>query len=342
MTIRHPRWRHSLAALFVAFGFALPARAAGSDVDELLRFGTQMARSGNWREAKFRWEQALRKDASDPRLLNNLAIAEEALGSPDRARELFKQAAAAAGGDSRIHDNLMRSALFWGRPADEDKNEPQPPAVPPAEWRKKRGRDVVEIPVSLPLPPRLKLDDAKTVLVASFLVNDSTMLDVNQELVRFLRNEFRKHTAFEIQNIMPPPAVPEQTLDEMAKNAEFFHWLGHEHHSDVIVTGAMRYTRRDASGFEDVDIVSELTGQKIRQSRFVEQEEFTFELDVLYFRGADGSLLFRDRLRRQAIFRGTANDPISAFYELGNSLAGDVLSVIASRVRTDQRLLFKG
>jgi hypothetical protein len=200
----------------------------------------------------------------------------------------------------------------------------------------------VELPVELPLPPRLKLDDVKTILVASFLVNDSDLVDVNREMVRFLRSEFRKHTAFEIQNIMPPPAVPEQTLDEMAANAPFFKWLGHEHGSDVVVTGAMRYSKRDASGFEDVDIVSDATGQKVRQTRFVEQEEFTFELEVLYFRGSDGSLLFRDRLRRQADFRGSAHDPISAFYELGNSIAGDVLSVIASRTRTDQRLLFKG
>lgn len=341
MTIRNPRWRHSLVASLVALGCAASSFAGEADVSELLHFGTQMAKSGNWREAKFRWEQALRQDAGDARILNNLAIAEEALGSPDRARDLFRQAAAAGGADSRIRDNQTRSALFWGRASDADNAPPQAPPGPPPEWRKKRGRDVVEVPVSLPLPPRLKLDDAKTVLVASFLVNDSDLINVNRELVRFLRSEFRKHTAFDIQNVTPPPEVPEQTLEDMAKNAEFFRWLGHEHKSDVVVTGAMQYTRRDASGFEDVDLVSEVTGQKIRQSRFVEQEEFTFELDVLYFRGADGSLLFRDRLRRQAIFRGSANDPISAFYELGNSIAGDVISVIASRVRVDQRLLFK-
>jgi hypothetical protein len=341
MTFRHRRLRLSLAAGLVTLGFAPPAAAGDSTVGELLRFGTDMARGGNWREAKFRWEQALRQDPGDARLLNNLAIAEEALGAPDRARELFKRALAAAATDSRIHDNVLRSSLFWGRPSDGDAAAP-PPAAAPVEWRKKRGRDVVEISVALPLPPRLKLDGVKTILVASFLVNDSELIDVNRELVRFLRNEFRKNTAFEIQNITPPPAVPEQTLDDMAKNAEFFRWLGHEHASDVIVTGAMRYIRRDASGFEDVDIVSEATGQKVRQTRFVEQEEFTFELDVLYLRGADGSLLFRDRLRRLAVFRGTANDPISAFYELGNSIAGDVLSVVASRTRTDQRLLFKG
>ena len=321
-------------------GFVLPVVAGGSGVDELLRFGTEMARGGNWREAKFRWEQALQQAPTDARILNNLAIAAEALGAPDSARELFKRALAAASTDSRIHDNAMRSALFWGRSSDGD--GAPPPPVAPVEWRKKRGRDVLELPVTLPLPPRLKLDGVKTILVASFLVNDSDLIDVNREMVRFLRGEFRKHTAFDIQNVTPAPAVPEQTLEEMAKNAEFFGWLGHEHGSDVIVTGAMRYTRRDASGFEDVDIVSESTGQKVRQTRFVEQQEFTFELDVLYFRGTDGSLLFRDRLRRKAVFRGSANDPISAFYELGNSIAGDVLSVVASRTRMDQRLLFKG
>ena len=340
MTIRHRRWRVIIATAVVMLGFCQPAAAGGATVDELLRFGTDMARDGNWREAKFRWEQALRQKPADPRLLNNLAVAEEALGVPVRAGELYKQALAAGVGDTRIHDNAMRSSLFWGRSSDAE-IAPPPPLETSAEWRKKRGRDVVEVPVTLPVPPRLKLDGVKTLLVASFLVNDSDLIDVNREVVRFLRNEFRKRTGFTIQNITPPPAVPEQTLDDMAGNAEFFRWLGHEHGSDVIVSGAMHYTKRDASGFEDVDIVSESTGQKVRQTRFVEQEEFTFELDVLYFRGSDGSLLFRDRLRRQAVFRGTANDPISAFYELGNSIAGDVVSVVASHTLTDQRLLFK-
>jgi len=52
--------------------------------------------------------------------------------------------------------------------------------------------------------------------------------------------------------------------------------------------------------------------------------------------------MFRDRLSRQALFRGEANDPISAFYTLGETIAGDVLAVVAPRTREDQRLLFKG
>ncbi|HJQ99844.1 MAG TPA: tetratricopeptide repeat protein, partial [Candidatus Polarisedimenticolaceae bacterium] len=290
-----------------------PARSAGADTDEMLSFGTRMAREGNWREARYRWEQALKQDANNARLLNNLAVAHEVLGSVPEARDLYRRAHAAAPDDGRIVDNATRAQIFWGRA----EGEKDLAAVPASGGSRKKGRDMVEVPVSLPLPPRLKLDNVKTLLVASFLVNDSELIDVNREMVRFLRSEFRKHTAFEVLDVNPPPAVPEQTLEEMAANAAFWTHLAREHGADVIISGAMTYTRRDASGFEDVDIVNEATGQKIKQTAFVEREEFTFDLDVLYMNGADGALLFRDKLRRQAFFRGSANDPISAFYQLG-------------------------
>ena len=340
MSSRNRRWRFALAAGLIALAAAAPAASRAAEVAELLRFGTDMARAGNWREARFRWERALKDDPGDARIVNNLAVAHEALGAAEEARALFDQALQLAPNDRRIRDNSVRSSLFW-RSVDTGQPASAPPAPLLETGKPRKGRDAVEVPVTLPLPARLRLDGAKTLLVASFLSNDSELLDVNRELVRFLRGEFRKYTAFQVLDVSPPPAVPEQTLDDMAKNAEFFRWLGREHGADVVITGAMRYSKRDASGFQDFDYVSELTGQKIRQTQFVEQEEFTFELDVLYFRGADGSLLFRDRMRRQAVFQGAANDPISAFYELGNTIAADVLSVISPRTRQDVRYLFK-
>lgn len=55
-------------------------------------FGTLMARKGLWKEAKYRWEQALKENPQDWRLLNNLAVAEEVLGNPKKAKELYKKA----------------------------------------------------------------------------------------------------------------------------------------------------------------------------------------------------------------------------------------------------------
>lgn len=339
MIVRQRPWGWALV-LAATVALAVSTASGDADIDELLRFGTQMGRAGNWREAKFRWERALEADPSDARLMNNLAVACEALGEPDRAHELFEKAMATSPKDSRIRDNASRSSLFWRHATSEGARAAAAAAA--AEPAKKKGHDVVEVSVALPVPARIKIDGAKTLLVASFLVNDSDLVDVNREIVRFLRGEMRKHTSFDVLDVTPIPAVPEQTLDDMAKNAEFFRWLGHEHGADIVVSGAMRFTKRDASGFEDVDIVSETTGQKVKQTRFVEQEEFTFDLEALFFRGADGSLLFRDHFQRQAVFRGAANDPISAFYELGNAVSADVLAVVAPRTTSDVRLLFKG
>ena len=95
------------------------------------------------------------------------------------------------------------------------------------------------------------------------------------------------------------------------------------------------------SGFQTVDYTSPSTGQKIRRTQFVEQEEFLYEIDLLFMDGATGELLFRDRLQRGAIFRGESNDPITAFFELSETMTGDVLAVVSPRTRVDSRVIFK-
>jgi len=135
--------------------------------------------------------------------------------------------------------------------------------------------------------------------------------------------------------------VPEQLFSDLIANREFWKYLGREYGADVIVSGVMLYDRRDASGFRDVDVVSPTTGQKVRQSQFVEEERFGYELDIIFVDGATGELLFRDRLQRSARFRGTQNDPITAFYELSESIAPDLLAIVKPRSREDVRFVFK-
>ena len=183
-----------------------PCRAASDDIEEILRFAAQMASKGNWREAKFRWERAWRLQPQNAHVINNLAVASEALGEPDTARDLYARALS-FGADARIADNASRSARFWEEARPDGAKEGAAP-IPPSE-KPKKGSDAMSVVVSLPLPARLDLSRMKTLLVASFLVNESELIDVNREAVRFLRAEFRKHTALQILDVTPPPAVPE-------------------------------------------------------------------------------------------------------------------------------------
>jgi len=79
---------------------------------EIMRFAAEMAREGNWREARFRWEQALGQDPGNYRVLNNLGVAWEALGDPKKAREAYQKALAEKRARP-IEVNLERFERAW-------------------------------------------------------------------------------------------------------------------------------------------------------------------------------------------------------------------------------------
>lgn len=318
----------------------IPTASASLSLAEQLSFAADMAKRGNWREAEFRWTKALQQAPKDPRILNNLGVAHEVLGNPEKSLEYYRQAEEQSR-DTQIRANFARFDRFWraARP-DMDWEED---AVRPVT-SKRRGGDKAgkaqEVAVSLPVPPRLELQEDERILVASFLHRESDLLDINRELVRFIRREFRKGTEQKILEINPPPAVPEQTLSVLIENAEFWRYMGREHEADLVVSGVLRYERADASGFQNVDQVSPITGQKIRTNQFVEQEEFLLIVDLIFMDARSGELLFRDRLQRTAIYPGEANDPVTAFYGLGETIVADVLSVVATQTKTGVRQIF--
>ena len=311
---------------------------------ETMGFAADMAERGNWREASFRWKRVLDQGGPDAKVLNNLAVAAEASGEMEQADEYYTQALDLAGGDPEIGENYRRFNRLRELLAEHDDEADDQGTnfdVPiPSNTNKTKGK-AVRINVPVPIPPRVDLEGFETLLVASFLANQSALLDVEREIARFLRGEFRQRTRLDVLDVVPPPAIPEQTIEDLIENHEFWKHLGREYEADLIVSGVVSYGRQEVSGFEDVDVVNPNTGQKVRETRFVEQEEFAYVLDLLFMDGTTGTLLFRDRLRRAVRYRGLMNDPIHAFYELGESLSDDIVSVVATRMRVETRSIFK-
>jgi len=335
-----------LAALLALFTGSTQAREVKTK--NPARFAAEMAERGNWREAKYRWEIALREQPDNPRVLNNLAVAAEVLGDVEQARHYYEAALSASESHPHILDNQRR--FVWslkergatGENDDAEEQATSQSAGGPSRGGKghKEGKPF-RVTVGVPIPPRLTLEDISSVLVTSFRAQDSTLLDINRELVRFIRSELSKRTELEMLDVVPPPAIPEQRIADLLANSEFWKYLSREHGADLIISGVVNYSREDVSGFEDVDYVSQQTGQKIRQTQFVEREKFDYELEVFFMDGPTGELLYRDRLRRSLVFRGQMNDPITAFYELNESIASDVLAVVKSRRRQESRFIFR-
>ena len=79
-----------------------------------MRFGTDMARQGNWREAIFRWKRALALDPDNARLRNNMAVAYESLGEYDKADAEYKAAAASGKAPPEALENQEMFRKFYG------------------------------------------------------------------------------------------------------------------------------------------------------------------------------------------------------------------------------------
>lgn len=341
MIDRHPpearRWLRWTA--LTTLSMLLASAPSASNLKTTFRFGVTMARDGNWREAHYRWERVAHARPDDPKVRNNLAVALEALERPEEAREEYLRAARLSSGDSRIESNLSQFERFWAWALEDEADGEEEPA-PQASDRNGKGK-TIKVGVALPVPPRMDLAGDRTLLVASFLSDENVLIDSDREIVRFVRSTLRKAGTIEVLDVTPAPAIPEQSVEDLLANAEFWKHLGREYGADLIASGVIRFDRTDHSGYRNVDVISPTTGQKVRRTAFVEQEKFVYDVDLFVMDGDSGALRHRDRLRRSMIFEGSQNDPITAFFDLSESVSEEILAIVSPRSRTETRFLFK-
>lgn len=91
--------------LAVLGGIAAPA-AQRDDAKEQVEFGIQVAQRGLWREAIYRWERATQLDPTYAAAFNNLAVAYEHEGQPDKARTAYEKAVALEPENAMIRQNF--------------------------------------------------------------------------------------------------------------------------------------------------------------------------------------------------------------------------------------------
>ncbi|HNZ95764.1 MAG: tetratricopeptide repeat protein [Acidobacteria bacterium] len=111
----------ALALAMAGCGSARPAKDAASQA----RFGIEMARRGLWSEALFRFQAAGGARPDDARLLNNQAVALEALGRFDEALAAYREALRLAPENRQVRQNFNRFNEFY------QGFRPPPPAPAP-------------------------------------------------------------------------------------------------------------------------------------------------------------------------------------------------------------------
>lgn len=142
----HPSARG--AFLIAALGFLLPARAgeaalSARQIREQLNFATDMVKSGNWREALFRWQKILQVTPDDPHLLNNVAVAFETMGEYEKAEDTYQRALRADPNRQEIRQNYALFHAFYERYRKAKTAQPQ--AAAPSPVPADSGADGVKV-----------------------------------------------------------------------------------------------------------------------------------------------------------------------------------------------------
>jgi Flp pilus assembly protein TadD len=102
----------ALIAAVAATGCA-SAGKSGTAASSQIAFGIDMARRGLWNEALFRFEQARRERPADAKVLNNLAVAYEAVGRFDDAHAAYQEAVRLAPAERGLKLNHSRFLEFY-------------------------------------------------------------------------------------------------------------------------------------------------------------------------------------------------------------------------------------
>ena len=102
----------ALLAAFVA-GAASAGDPDAKEAEAEMKFGFKAARRGYWQEALMRFEHANELTPNQPRILNNIAVAQEANGLFEMALLTYQEGLALDPNNNALRRNYMRFQEFY-------------------------------------------------------------------------------------------------------------------------------------------------------------------------------------------------------------------------------------
>jgi len=100
-------------ASMCAASVATAGDSAKKEASEDMKWGYKAARRGYWQEALVRFQHANELTPDQPRILNNIAVAQEANGRYEEALLTYQTGLSIAPGDRALQRNYVRFQEFY-------------------------------------------------------------------------------------------------------------------------------------------------------------------------------------------------------------------------------------
>ena len=325
--------------------------------------GLDVARKGLWREAAFRFEQAIAKEPNNARAHNNLAVALEADGRV-RARARGVQEGARARPERHLHPPQLRALRRVLHVLHPDDRKGRRCAVAPprgasralaapgsarGRCRRSAGVDQVRLQAAAEAAAaaaRQREDRARALhhrrpRRRRRATSGSRTSTSRREFQRFLKKQIEKKTKLEVIETPPDLKLPTQNLTELARaTGVLARRSASQTGAEIIVSGSLEFRVEDRSGYKTEEYVSPIDGRTYYRQVYVEQTGFLFDIVFLVFDGRTGEKLLQDEFKDFRQTGGRRADELQGLFENLFSLENQILNLFVARDREAERYLF--
>ncbi len=206
---------------------------------------------------------------------------------------------------------------------------------------------VIEVPLKLPLKPRLALAEGETLALAPFIIaaddkdtrGRSGRVDVQAEFSRYLRKQISKATKLDLVDATDR-RPPTSDWEELQANRDWWRDIAQETGAAFVLSGVIDFDIEDKSGYKTEEFVSPVDGRTYTRQVLVESTGFVFDIVVAVFDGDTGEKLIEENFRDFKEFDQRNYDEILGLFENLRALESQLVGIFVSQETSATRYMF--
>lgn len=163
-------------------------------------------------------------------------------------------------------------------------------------------------------------------------------VDVEGEFVGYLNRVLRRTTHLKVLEY-GPLEFPTRDLSKLAKDGDFWRYVGEMTQADLIVAGGLDFDVETRQGYRSELFSTSSTTTYYRQV-LVERSGYEFDILMLVLDGKTGELLFAENFKDFRAFDQARIDPLVGMYENLDALEDRIVGIFARRWMRTTRSIF--
>jgi len=199
---------------------------------------------------------------------------------------------------------------------------------------------VSEVSIEVPVKPKVDISDYESLMVANFICDRDARVDLDVEIVRYLRKMLLRTLEIEVSRGVPPSLPLGRGGQSIFEVPGYWSDLGGRFDSDLILSGTVNFSTEDRSGYEQIDLRNTYQGRYRRdmgyspyntRTIFIEKTGFFLNLEVHLLNGRTGEEIYTDKFYQEIVYNGDGPDDLSVFFMMMDKMAPQITGIVAER-----------